>query len=57
MALLTFGGIVDLVSGTFERNLMSLKLENSIAKFCGQFNIDKRENTTPEICEENCKAQ
>ena len=43
MALLTFGGIVDLVSGAFERNLMSLKLRNSIAKFCGQFNIDKRE--------------
>ena len=43
LALLTFGGKVDLVAGAFERNLDSIKLRNAIARFCEQYDLGERE--------------
>jgi len=43
LAILTFGGKVDLVAGAFERNLDSIKLRNAIARFCEQYDLGERE--------------
>lgn len=42
-AKLTFGGRIDLVSGSFERNWNSLKLRDAIAEFYNQFEEQSRE--------------